>query len=104
MNEEDWKLILNKSKIKKYKKGEYIIKFESKTKNLYRVKKGIATVLVKNTNVKELLEHDVFGDMSILGETISSADVVCTSQELEIWKIRATDVWNIIELRLKIIF
>jgi CRP-like cAMP-binding protein len=99
MNEEDWKLILNSAKIKNFKKGEYIIKCDKKNNNFYRIKNGKAVVLVNNTIVKDLLELDVFGDMSILGETISSADVVCDSPTLEIWKIHASQVWKIIELR-----
>ena len=83
----DWELLVNRSKLLKFKLGEEIIRPGSPIHNLFVIRKGSASVELtgaySTTVLATLFEGDVCGELAFLGDGISTAAVIARDVEVE---------------------
>jgi CRP-like cAMP-binding protein len=99
LTEQDWFVILSRARVRTYQPGALILELGQTNTNMYRIKKGKAKVAIgpERVVVATLIDLDIFGDMSVLGNSLVSATVLADT-ECECWVIDADFLGTLLAL------
>jgi CRP-like cAMP-binding protein len=88
LTEQDWLVIVSRARVRSYAPGTVILELGQPNTSVYRIKKGKAKVAIgaERVVVATLIDLDIFGDMSVLGNKVASATVLADT-ECECWVI-----------------
>ncbi|MFH1729882.1 MAG: ATP-binding protein [Pseudomonadota bacterium] len=86
--------LIPKFNLRKYGKGDIILKEGFNVENLYLINKGFVDAIIieenKKIKIAVLTENDVFGEMALISNLKASATVVATD-DVEIYEIKSND-------------
>jgi CRP-like cAMP-binding protein len=99
LTEQDWFVILSRARVRTYQPGAVILELGQTNTSMFRIKKGKAKVAIgqERVVVATLIDLDIFGDMSVLGNSLVSATVLADT-ECECWVIDADFLGTLLAL------